>query len=382
MGPLNRYIRIRRLLRILRFGFAERGISYPIISEGTRPRLLVIKTEAIGDYILFRNFLKHLKTSERFKDHELVLVGNNIWKGLAVSLDQQWVDRFFFIDRNKFQTDNDYRHQQLEQIAGLRYELAINATYSREFLLGDSIIRAVHAKEKIGMHGDDVSELPWVANLSTDWYSQLSDAGQRMQHEFSKNLAFFEELTGTSSGILSPEIAHHGKREPVVLVFPGANQAYRQWPAEKFGEVCKRLHADYGLRPVVAGSAAERPLGDIVLAKLPISVGENRCGEIDLSALPALVASSAMVLCNDSGTLHIAAATRTPAVCISNGNHFGRFIPYPSHIHLPLKFVFPPSFEKACTSYDQKVDTTKYGSSYAIDEVEVDHVFREAELLI
>lgn len=382
MGPLNRYIRIRRLLRILRFGFAERGITFPVTSEGNRPRLLVIKTEAIGDYILFRNFLKHLKTSERFKDFELVLVGNNLWKGMAVTLDQQWVDRFFFIDRTKFQTDAEYRQQQLEQIAGLRYELAINATYSREFLLGDSIIRAVHANEKIGMRGDDASELPLVSNLSAGWYSQLSDAGQRVLHEFKKNLAFFEELTGTSSGIAAPEISHQGKRAPVVLIFPGANQAYRQWPAEKFGEVCRRLHAEYGLRPVVAGSAADRPLGDIVLARLPISVGENRCGEIDLGALPALVASSAMVLCNDSGTLHIAAATRTPAVCVSNGNHFGRFIPYPDQPHLPLKFVFPPSFEKNCPTFDQKVEKTKYGSSYAIEEIEADRVFREAELLI
>ena len=56
---------------------------------------------------------------------------------------------------------------------------------------------------------------------------------------------------------------------------------------------------------------------------------------VDLTArlntedLPAVIGKAKLVITNDTGTVHIAAALRVPTVCIVGGGHFGRFLPYP-----------------------------------------------------
>ena len=46
--------------------------------------LLIIKTDAIGDYILFRNFLSEVRNLSLYKNYKIILCGNELWKDIAL----------------------------------------------------------------------------------------------------------------------------------------------------------------------------------------------------------------------------------------------------------------------------------------------------------
>ncbi|MFD0822985.1 glycosyltransferase family 9 protein, partial [Micromonospora zhanjiangensis] len=95
---------------------------------------------------------------------------------------------------------------------------------------------------------------------------------------------------------------------------PGASDPRRRWPAERFAEVADRLVAD-GYDVYVTGAPDERPLADRVVeaARLPV---RSLAGELSLSGLVGFLAGCAVLVSNDTGPVHVAAAVGTPTVGI------------------------------------------------------------------
>jgi ADP-heptose:LPS heptosyltransferase len=109
-------------------------------------------------------------------------------------------------------------------------------------------------------------------------------------------------------------LAEHGVAagEPYAVLLPGASCSSRRYPPERFAGVAGLL-SEAGLRVVVAGSAGE--------AELVEQAGGTRdmAGRLDLPALAALVAGSAVVVCNNSGGAHLASAFGRPVVVLFAG---------------------------------------------------------------
>jgi ADP-heptose:LPS heptosyltransferase len=119
-----------------------------------RKHLAIVRIDGIGDYVLFRNFIKTIHESEQYKNYKITLIGNSLWKDLAIELDDEFVDKFIWIDRSKFHKNLFYRYKKLKEITLQAYEAVINPVYSRGFFSEDAIIKAIHANEKIGSNGD------------------------------------------------------------------------------------------------------------------------------------------------------------------------------------------------------------------------------------
>lgn len=84
-------------------------------SKEIKPKsLLLIRLDAIGDYVLFRNFIEVLKKSEKYKDYSITLLGNIAWKNLQEELDGEFIDNFIWLDRDRFNKDFLYRYQKLQ----------------------------------------------------------------------------------------------------------------------------------------------------------------------------------------------------------------------------------------------------------------------------
>ena len=68
----------------------------------------------------------------------------------------------------------------------------------------------------------------------------------------------------------------------------------------------------------VLGNTQERKLGERLCAELalPAAQVDNLCGHLSLAEVPPLLASVAVLLCNDSGLLHVAEAVGTPVVAL------------------------------------------------------------------
>lgn len=102
-----------------------------------------------------------------------------------------------------------------------------------------------------------------------------------------------------------------------ILLNPGANRADKRWPAERFARVADTLASSHhGLSIVVNGSANEREVIDEVLAaaKTPLIDLSKRGGT--LGSLKAVIARAKLVLTNDTGPRHIAAALGTPVMTL------------------------------------------------------------------
>lgn len=111
----------------------------------------------------------------------------------------------------------------------------------------------------------------------------------------------------------------------LVLIHPGAQLPSRRWPAERFAQVALAL-AGEGWQIAITGAASEHPLASVVAAATtcrPI----NLAGKTSLGGLAALVSNARLVVCNDTGLSHVAAAMRTCSVVIASGSDTRRWAP-------------------------------------------------------
>jgi ADP-heptose:LPS heptosyltransferase len=100
----------------------------------------------------------------------------------------------------------------------------------------------------------------------------------------------------------------------------------------------------------------------------------NCMGKYSLYETIGIIQNATLVVTNDSGPLHIAMAVATPTICISNGNHFERFCPYPKDMNMPLTVVFPDEFEVKM-KMDESLNTVKCkGSEININLIKPDKV--------
>jgi lipopolysaccharide heptosyltransferase I len=98
------------------------------------------------------------------------------------------------------------------------------------------------------------------------------------------------------------------------LLNPGAAWPNKRWPAERFGAIAKDLRDSYGLTPVVLWGPGERALAETVSI-----ASDGRAviaAETRLPDLVALSRAASLIVSGDTGPLHIACATATPAVAL------------------------------------------------------------------
>jgi ADP-heptose:LPS heptosyltransferase len=98
------------------------------------------------------------------------------------------------------------------------------------------------------------------------------------------------------------------------VLHPGASSPSRRWPIGSFAQVAERLHAD-GLQVVVTGSAGESGLAARLVRRSRAPV-LDLCGRTDLPGLALLLRDSAVLVGNDTGTAHLAAAIGARGVTI------------------------------------------------------------------
>ena len=112
-----------------------------------------------------------------------------------------------------------------------------------------------------------------------------------------------------------------------VAVHPGASKPPRGWHTERFAEVASLLVREHGARPLLLGSQADRPALERMAARIgPAAILPP--ADQSLRAMAALLERCHLMLCNDSGPMHVAAALRIPVVAIFGPGHPARTAPY------------------------------------------------------
>jgi len=293
--------------------------------------VLIIRLDAIGDFILWLDSAKEFR--KLYPDKKIVLCANAVWSGLAESF-SYW-DEVVAVEKNRFCSDLFYRIKVLIYIRKRCFKVAIQPTFSREYLTGDSLIRSSGAEQRIGSQGDLSNTTGQDKAISDTWYTKLIPADVAPLMEIKRNAEFIRGLgvKKFSGGIAEVEKLLDLPCElipenPYYVVSPGALWGYKVWPASKYAELIIKINNLFGWHVVLCGNLEEKSICDKIVELSGCVPIINLAGKTSLVDLFEVIRGAKMLVGNDSSAIHIAASTCTPSVCILGGGHFGRFLPY------------------------------------------------------
>ncbi|MEU8268946.1 glycosyltransferase family 9 protein [Sphaerisporangium sp. NPDC049002] len=107
----------------------------------------------------------------------------------------------------------------------------------------------------------------------------------------------------------------HNPAPGAVVIHPGAREAARRWPPERFAAVARAMVAE-GLRVVVTGSRRERPMALLVASQAKLAPRSVLAGRTSLKELAGVVAGAGLVVSADIGMAQLATAYGTPSVVV------------------------------------------------------------------
>jgi ADP-heptose:LPS heptosyltransferase len=301
--------------------------------EGGLKRVLIVKLDAIGDFILWLDVAKELRRVFRPNEYEITLLGNRQWTDLAKTC--TYFDEVLTIERSSFFTVSSNNIELFEKMCSTTFDIVLHPVYSREFLFGDLFVLACNAKQKIGMHGDGSNLSWWQKLLGNRCYTDLIPTSRENVGELEHNAVLLRWLGLTDFEAGVPELngpfqlpqVHLPKHYYVVI--PGASISLRMWPTSRFIELIEKVHALSGVTAVVCGGRTEEYLGKAIETGTSVPI-VNLTGQTSLPELVAVISKAHFVVANETGAVHIAAALGVHSICVEGGGHFGRFIPYSS----------------------------------------------------
>ncbi|NJO76886.1 MAG: glycosyltransferase family 9 protein [Leptolyngbyaceae cyanobacterium RM1_406_9] len=116
-----------------------------------------------------------------------------------------------------------------------------------------------------------------------------------------------------------------------ICIHPGASVSSRRYPPSYFATVADALAAQ-GFQIVLTGTAAEAELTQAVTAAMH-SPTVDLAGKTSLGAIAALLKQAQLLICNDTGVSHLAAALQVKSVVIFSASDPNRWAPLNHHLH-------------------------------------------------
>jgi heptosyltransferase-3 len=145
---------------------------------------------------------------------------------------------------------------------------------------------------------------------------------------------------------------------PVLAIGPAANWRGKQWRAERFAELARRLtppDAPFAAaRVAVLAATHERPQAQPLLAALPPARIIDLVGKTDLLTAAAALRRCALFIGNDTGLMHLAAAAGTPTLGLFGPSPVEQYAPWGRCTGVVLTTpsgtsLFPPGFDHRTT---------------------------------
>jgi heptosyltransferase-1 len=272
------------------------------------PKFLVVRLGSLGDIV--HTFPAVAALRETFPESRIVWLTHPRWRELVASANiaaEIWgvetrslssvLEMRAKIRKEQFSVAIDYqglwKSAALPFLARVPRRIGFSSRSVREFgvpmLYTDRVrIHSAHVADKNGELSLCARAAKPVANFSLN---VPADARQRVR----------EILKG--EGI-----------ESYIVLSPGGGWLSKCWPAERYGELAQRVHAEYGMRSVINYGPGEEALADAVLATAGNAVPFPY--RSSFGGLMALLQGARCVIASDTGPMHLADALGTKVVAI------------------------------------------------------------------
>jgi ADP-heptose:LPS heptosyltransferase len=295
-------------------------------------RIAVLQALFLGDLLCAIPALNAL--DRRFPDAEISLIGLPWARELAERLPA--VDRFVefagYPGLPELPYDEDRTAAFLDAMREARFDLAIQLHGSGNVV--NDLVSEFGAGATIGygLPGDRrlTVTLPW----------------REEEHEIARWLRLVAALgAGTADSQIDVPISDAERRQadrllapaaiacgPLIGLHCGSKLESRRWPVERFAELGDELARRYAARIVLTGGPAERDLADTLQERMQAPV-LNLVGQTELGVFMALIERLDLLVTNDTGASHVAAATRAPSVVLFGPSRPARWAPLDRALH-------------------------------------------------
>ncbi len=173
--------------------------------------------------------------------------------------------------------------------------------------------------------------------LLTDWIPE-PEPENGVRHEVRRQLDLVAEVGAvTADDTLSLKVPAVARRRAMrslakagvdvqrrwIVVHPGATAPSRRYPPERFAVVGRHLARSEGYQVVFTGTEAEKPLVQKIRAAMG-APSHSVAGMLALADFAAVIEAAPVIVSNNSGPVHVAAAVDTPVVdlyALTNPQH-------------------------------------------------------------
>ena len=305
----------------VRFTFEERKAGQPA-------SILIIRSDRIGDQILFLPFLASLRKQLPETQIHLAVPED------VAPIYRLWgeVDRLHTFRREEGHRSAGYRKKILREMPG-RFDWMILPAFNGE-KLSHKLADGIRAKRKVGFAG----EFRGVKARHRAKYENI--LGEKVAvpnpdlHELEKYRLLLKHL-GLKPEIGLPKIeigrddwpqSSDKKRSfPRIILAAGTVNPIKEYP--HWSGVVAALNDKISPEWILIGGAEEK-IPETLLRVFPAERMRDLRGKTSLDELAGEIAAADLFLGVDTGPAHLALALGKPAVVVLGGGDYGRFFPY------------------------------------------------------
>jgi len=205
------------------------------------------------------------------------------------------------------------------------------------------------------------SALAWLLNTGERRVMAKGDAHENRVRQLGRLF----DLDPPPSPRLWPSPVHEREAQalappgpPILAIGPAANWRGKQWRADRFSALAQRLTATDGLLPgarvAVLAAAHERAQAEPLLTTLPRDRVIDLVGRTELLTAAAVLRRCALFIGNDTGLMHIAAASDVPTLGLFGPSPAEQYAPWGRHTAVvqtadPPASMFGPGFDHRTT---------------------------------